>query len=101
MKRRGLAALIAALAVIAVGILISFFLSLTAKNTGNYTISLPGQSTAAIDDMGLIREKNRETVQAVTLSVCLCDHLLLRRRLRCLYRYDRGKRYAFLCKNSE
>lgn len=68
MKRRGLAALIAALAVIAVGILISFFLSLTAKNTGNYTISLPGQSTATIDDMGLIREKNRETVQAVTID---------------------------------
>ncbi|MBQ7491936.1 MAG: hypothetical protein IJT76_05005 [Clostridia bacterium] len=68
MKRRSLAALIAALAVIAVGILISFFLSLTAKNTGKYTISLPGQSTATIDDMGLIREKNRETVQAVTID---------------------------------
>ena len=68
MKRRGLAALIAALAVIAVGILISFFLSLRAKNTAQYTISLPGQGTATIDDMSLIRERNRETVQAITVD---------------------------------
>lgn len=68
MKRRGIAALIAALAVIAAGLLISFFLSFSAGNKGQYQIILPGHGSATIDETQKIETENREKIQSVVID---------------------------------
>lgn len=68
MKRRGRAALIAALAVVAVGIVVSYFLSLSFNRQEQYTITLPGQGTATIAETQPIREENQAIIQAVTIT---------------------------------
>lgn len=68
MKRRGTVALILALAVIAIGVLGSFFWSFSRQNREEYQITLPGHGTADIDHTHDIGESNRETVELLTVN---------------------------------
>lgn len=68
MKQRGTAALILALAVIAAGVLGSFFWSFSRQNQEQYQITLPGHGTAEIDHTHEIGQSNRETVEVLTVT---------------------------------
>lgn len=68
MKKRSTAALIAAMAVVAAGIFISFFLSFSNQNDA-YVITLPGQGSAVIDTSHDIGETNRNKVQTISVDV--------------------------------
>lgn len=67
MKKRSTMALIAAMAVIAVGIFISLFLSSSDRNDA-YTITLPGQGSAVIDPSHDIGESNRSKLQTISVN---------------------------------
>lgn len=68
MKRRGTVALILALAVIAIGVLGSFFWSFSRQDQEQYQITLPGHGTAEIDHTHDIGKSNRETVELLTVT---------------------------------
>ncbi len=68
MKRKGRAALIAALTVVAIGIVVSYMLSLSLSGREQYTITLPGQGTAQISDTHQLLEENREIIQTVAVN---------------------------------
>lgn len=68
MKQRGTVALILALAVIAAGILGSFFWSFSRQNPDQSQITLPGHGTADIDHTQDIGDSNRETVELLTVT---------------------------------
>lgn len=67
MKRRSTLALLSAIAVVAVGIFISFFLSFSSTDDTNL-ITLPGQGSAMIDTNPDIAESNRDKLHTVTVN---------------------------------
>lgn len=68
MKKKSTAAFFAALAVLAVGILASIFLTFPTRDQDAYTITLPGKGSANIDITHEIDTANRTRVQAVTID---------------------------------
>ena len=68
MKKRSTTALIAALAVVAVGVFVSFFLSFS-NQAPEHVITLPGQGSAIIDTSPEIQEENHQLIQAITVDV--------------------------------
>ena len=68
MKKKSTAAFFAALAVLAVGILASIFLTFPTRDQDTYTITLPGKGSANIDITHEIDTANRTRVQAVTID---------------------------------
>lgn len=68
MKRKGRAALIAALTIVAFGIIVSYVLSLSLSSQKRYTITLPGQGTAQISDTHQLLEENHALIQSVTVD---------------------------------
>lgn len=67
MKRRSTLALLSAVAVVAVGIFISFFLSFSTNDSSNL-ITLPGQGSAVIDTSPDIAESNRDKLHTVSIN---------------------------------
>ncbi len=68
MRKRSIAALLAALIVVAVGFFASFFLLYADKDGETYTITLPGQGSAVIDPTPEIGESNRVQLQTVQVD---------------------------------
>lgn len=68
MKKRSTTALIAAMAVVAAGVFVSFFLSFSTQDP-EHEITLPGQGSAVIDTSPEIQEENRQLIQTVTVDV--------------------------------
>ena len=67
MKKRSLAALVAAVAVIAGGILISLFFA-TSGERDAYVITLPSQDAAVIDPSHEIGQSNREQLEIISVN---------------------------------
>ena len=67
MKKRSLAALVAAVVVIAVGILISLLFS-TSGTEDAYVISLPSQGSAVIDPSYELGQSNRDQLQIISVD---------------------------------
>ncbi len=68
MKKRGVAAFIAAVFVVALGFLLSFFSIFADRNSEQYSITLPGQGSALIDPSPELGEENRQRLQEVQLD---------------------------------
>ncbi len=68
MRKRSIAALIAALFVVAAGVFVSFYLIFTDDSGEAYTITLPGQGSANIDPSPELGESNRAHLQTVTID---------------------------------
>ena len=68
MKKRSTTALIAALAVVAAGVFVSFFLSFSNQDP-EHVITLPGQGSAIIDTSPEIQEENHQLIQTITVDV--------------------------------
>ncbi len=67
MKKRSTTALIAAMAVVAAGVFVSFFLSFS-NQYPEHVITLPGQGSAVIDTSPEIQESNRQMIQTITVN---------------------------------
>lgn len=67
MKKRSTLALISAMAVVAVGIFISFFLSFSVTDD-SYVITLPGQGSAIIDTSPDVSVNNRNKLKTVSVT---------------------------------
>lgn len=67
MKKRSTTALIAAMAVVAAGVFVSFFLSFSNQDA-EHVITLPGQGSAVIDTSPEIEESNRQMIQTITVD---------------------------------
>lgn len=68
MKKRSTTALIAAMAVVAAGVFVSFFLSFSNQDP-EHVITLPGQGSAVIDTSPEIQEENHQLIQTITVDV--------------------------------
>ncbi len=68
MRKRGVAAFLAALIVVLIGLLVSFFFIFSNNATEQYVITLPGQGTAVIDPSPEISDGNRIQLQAVQVD---------------------------------
>lgn len=67
MRKRSTTALIAAMAVVAAGVFISFFLSFSSQDP-EHVITLPGQGSAVIDTSPDIEASNRQMIQAIAVD---------------------------------
>ena len=68
MKKKSTAAFFAALAVLALGILASIFLTFSTRDQDAYTITLPGKGSADLDITHEIDTANRTRVQSVDID---------------------------------
>ena len=67
MRKRSTTALLAAMAVVAAGVVVSFFVSVSAPDP-EHEISLPGQGSAVIDTSPVIEESNRQFIQTISVD---------------------------------
>lgn len=67
MRKRSTTALLAAMAVVAAGVFVSFFVSFSSPDP-EHEITLPGQGSAVIDTSPEIEESNRQLIQTVAVD---------------------------------